>query len=102
MTKRKTIDPREEKGAENTLTRGPEHWCRKMRWKSYGVDQKDPLRVLDTFVSGGVTFNCLTTALPMGADDELASPEACASGRSCYEEHPQCARAKKRSSFEVA
>jgi|GEM_PF-1419643 len=75
---------------------GPAQWCKKLRWKSYPVDKDHPFRVLNTFVSGGVTFNCRSTALAVGEDDELAAPETCAPSRSCYEEHPQLTRLKKR------
>jgi len=66
----------------------PKHWCKFLRWKSYGVDQSEPLQVAKIFCDGSVTYTCLHTGLPLGPDDNLAAPEKCQGARSCYRHHP--------------
>lgn len=67
---------------------GPRFWCRKLRWKGYDTDKESMSRVVDTMLNGGVGFTCLSTALCVGEDDELAAPERCSPSRECYDEHP--------------
>ncbi|MBI5493447.1 MAG: hypothetical protein HY904_00365 [Deltaproteobacteria bacterium] len=69
----------------------PAHWCRRLRWKTYSVDQEDPARVGQVFAEGATLFTCLATTHPVGPDDGAVAPECCAPDRSCYQPHPRLA-----------
>jgi len=69
-------------------TKAPRHWCRRLRWKSYALDARDPAQVAEVFASGSASYCCLTTASAMGEDGQLAAPERCTSSRVCYRAHP--------------
>lgn len=66
-----------------------DNWCRYLRWKGYHRDVESPLHVINALASGDVSFSCLQTAWPAGPDDQLACPEGCRSGRSCFVSHPK-------------
>ncbi len=67
----------------------PDHWCKNLCWKGADMDGESLPRVAEVFAEGGVTYSCLTTAQPFGADDHVAAPETCVSGRTCYIPHPR-------------
>ena len=66
----------------------PSQWCRKLRWKSYAVDQESPQLMHQVMTASTCTFSCLDTQLPYGVDDQVTAPETCTQGRVCYEPHP--------------
>lgn len=66
----------------------PEHWCKKLRWKSYALDRDHASAVAHLFARGGQVFSCLSTVNAVGEDDGPVAPERCHAGRSCYVEHP--------------
>ena len=66
----------------------PSQWCKKLRWKSYPLDQDRVHAVQELFVRGGQTFLCQTTANAFGEDDGPVAPERCGQERECYQEHP--------------
>ena len=66
----------------------PTYWCKKLRWKSYGLDRDDAPAAARLFLRGGQTFSCLSTVNAVGEDDGPVAPERCHPGRGCYVEHP--------------
>lgn len=62
--------------------------CRYLRWKTFSRASGDPQQVWESLIRSQVPFQCLRTCQPWGPDDEVASPECCNGGRTCFVKDP--------------
>ncbi|MFN7972935.1 MAG: hypothetical protein U0166_11390 [Acidobacteriota bacterium] len=58
--------------------------CQCLRWKGYHRALQ-PEEIELAFQRNHVPYTCLHTGQPWGPDGDVAAPEACASGRDCFE-----------------
>lgn len=62
--------------------------CRYLRWKTFSRESADPDQVWESLLRSQVPFSCVKTCQAWGPDDDVASPERCTSGRSCFVKDP--------------
>lgn len=67
--------------------------CRSLRWKSIlGIDRLDQDQLAVLYATADAQFSCLGTCDAWGPDGNLAAPERCQPGRSCFSPSPRLVR----------
>lgn len=67
--------------------------CRSLRWKGLlGIDRLDREQLAVQYAIADAQFSCLGTCQAWGPDDDLAAPELCQPGRSCFSPSPRLVR----------
>lgn len=67
--------------------------CRWLRWKALlGIDRLDVAQLELLYSTADAPFSCLDSCQAWGPDGELAAPERCQPGRSCFSPSPRLIR----------
>ena len=60
--------------------------CAHLRWKTYyGARWDTRAQMLEDLLRGDVPYSCLHTCQSWGPDEDVAAPERCQPGRTCFE-----------------